>query len=92
VPNAPSPTLPMLFLGNQKTWELPELTALNSLPAHALVVPYPTPAAAMDEGTPSPWLQSLNGMWDFQLLPRPEAATGGVLAAEGWTPITVPGN
>jgi beta-galactosidase len=85
-------TLPMLFIGTQKSWELPELTALNTLPAHALAIPYPTAAGAMDDNAQSPWLQRLSGAWEFQLLPRPEAATTAALDGEDWATITVPGN
>jgi beta-galactosidase len=87
-----TPTLPLLFVGGQRSWELPTLTALNTLPPHALAVPFPGPSAAPGEQERSPFFQSLSGTWDFKLLPRPEAATADALAAEGWAPIEVPGN
>ena len=80
--------LPMLFLGDLKSWELPELTALNTVPAHALIIPFPTADTARDAAAPSPWFQSLSGTWDFKLLPRPEAATAAALTGDGWAPIT----
>ncbi len=89
--DADAALLPMLLIGGQKTWELPELTGLNTLPAHAPAIPFPAgtlPAAAAD----SPWYLSLNGTWEFKLLPRPEAATMAAVAGEGWAGIEVPGN
>jgi len=85
-------TLPMLFLSGLKTWEMPELAALNTVPAHALTIPFPTADTARDATAPSPWCQNLSGTWDFKLLPRPEAATPAALTGDGWAPITVPGN
>ena len=35
---------------------------------------------------------SLNGTWDFQIKPRPAAATVEALTAAEWSPIQVPGN
>src|SRR5690242_5680721 len=84
--------LPMLFVGGSKSWELPELTALNTLPPHALTIPFPPTSADADDPAGSPWFQSLSGAWDFKLLPRPEAATAAALGGDGWTTIQVPGN
>jgi len=75
---------PMLFIAGEKSWEQPELTALNTLPPHALLIPFSGALGAFDATAPSPWLQSLRGTWEFKLLPRPEAATEGELAAGGW--------
>jgi beta-galactosidase len=36
--------------------------------------------------------QSLNGIWEFLLLPRPDQVTGAALASGEWKPIQVPGN
>ena len=87
-----SAILPMLFLGTSKSWELPDVTSLNTLPPHALVIPLPVDRKDVGDARLSPWFQSLNGSWDFKLLPRPEAATESELAGGGWTPIDVPGN
>src|SRR3954463_10459689 len=84
--------LPMLFVGGLKSWELPELTALNTLPAHALTIPFLAAHAAGDDPARSPWFYSLSGTWEFKLLPRPEATTLEALADAGWAPIAVPGN
>ncbi len=85
-------SLPMLFIAGMKSWEMPELTALNTLPAHTLTVPFPANAALSTDPSASPWYQSLNGVWEFRLLPRPEAVTASALAEGGWQPIQVPGN
>ncbi|HWQ14036.1 MAG TPA: glycoside hydrolase family 2 TIM barrel-domain containing protein [Roseiflexaceae bacterium] len=87
-----SPTLPLLFVGGLKSWELPELTSLNTLPPHALAIPSPAASAAALEYPRSPWFLSLSGTWDFKLLPRPEAATYAALEGGGWASIQVPGN
>lgn len=86
-----SSTLPMLFIAGNKSWELPELTALNTLPPHTLTIPFPARSDAADPAA-SPWQQNLNGTWDFTLLPRPEAVSEAVIAAAAWSPIAVPGN
>src|SRR5437764_608156 len=86
------PTLEMLRIGGRNSWEMPELTALNTLPPHALLIPSPAAPAVGADSVPSPWLQSLSGAWDFKLLPRPQAATVDELANDGWASIQVPGN
>ncbi|HYU50966.1 MAG TPA: hypothetical protein VEO91_13675, partial [Candidatus Limnocylindria bacterium] len=52
-------------------WEAPELTSLHRLSMHAV---------------PHPDRLSLDGMWRFQLLPRPDAEP-----TSSWGEITVPG-
>ena len=84
--------LPLLVLAGTPTWQMPQLTALNTLPPRATLTPYPTPEAARTlPREESPWFQSLNGVWDFTLLARPEEATWTRIAADDWAPITVPG-
>src|SRR4051794_21144241 len=84
--------LPLLLIGGQKSWQTPELTAVNTLPPHALTIPFPASGVPEADPSRSPWFQSLNGLWDFKLLPRPEAATSEAAAADGWAPLAVPGN
>ena len=84
-------TLPLLLMGNHKSWELPTLSSLNTLPPHALVVPFPGESADPDAAA-SPNYRSLSGTWDFKLLERPEAVTEEALAAGEWAAIAVPGN
>ncbi len=52
-------------------WRDPTVSALGRLPMH---------------GVPHPDRFTLDGRWDFQLLPRPEAAP----APDGWSEIDVP--
>ena len=42
-----SSVLPLLFLGGQPTWKMPQLTSLNRLPPRATLVPFPTAAEAL---------------------------------------------
>ena len=39
--NHDSSVLPMLLIAGVKSWEQPELTSLNTLPPHALLIPFP---------------------------------------------------
>jgi len=87
-----APVLPMLFIGGLKSWELPELTALNTLPPHTLTIPFPGDATDTGDPSHSPWFHRLNGAWEFKLLPRPEAVTESALVSDGWATIQVPGN
>lgn len=86
-------TPPMLYLDGRKTWQLPELTHLNKLPPRATLTPFPTPEAArrLDPAT-SPYVLPLSGTWDFKVYPRPEAVSVEDFSADGWGPISVPGN
>src|SRR5438270_3273377 len=88
--------LPMLFIAGAKTWEMPQLTSLNKLPARATLLPYPTASDAQtgltSEREKSPWFMSLNGQWDFKIKPKPEAVTPEAVSAADWATIQVPGN
>ena len=85
--------LPLLFLGGEKTWEMPQLPALNKLPPRATLVPYPTAEAALTlEREQSPWFLALSGTWDFKIKARPEDVTADDMSTGGWSPIQVPGN
>src|SRR6185437_10648680 len=87
-----SPVLSMLRIGGARSWEMPELTSLNTLPPHALAIPR-SPDAPLDlDPAHTPWYHSLNGQWEFSLLPRPEAATEAAVGEAGWSTITVPGD
>ncbi len=85
--------LPLLFISGAKTWEMPQLTSLNKLPAHATMIPYPSPAEALAfDREKSPWFRDLSGQWDFKIKPRPEAVTLDDLSSGGWESVAVPGN
>lgn len=88
----PDAMVPLLTLAGTPSWQMPQLTGLNTLPPRATLTPFPTPEAARSlPREASPWFQSLDGSWEFQLLPRPEEATWARIAAGGWAPIAVPG-
>ena len=85
--------LPMLILGNEKSWEMPQLPGLNKLPPHATLYPFPDPQSALTlEREQSPFFQPLNGSWDFKILSRPEEATRETVSTGEWSKINVPGN
>ncbi len=95
----------LLYLGARPSWMAPEIIQINRLPMRATLAPFPDADAArafvaksdalVTSG--SPWLQSLNGEWDFHLAPsvdaiptdfvRPEFNVG-----EGWAKLPVPSN
>ena len=53
----------------------PRLTGRNRLPPRSRFTSYPTAEAALagiNDGVPSPWEKSLNGLWQFELYERPE--------------------
>jgi beta-galactosidase len=72
----------------------PDLSALNRLPSRAPLTPFPDAAAAQGN-VPSPWRQSLDGKWRFQLVEAPGDAlsdwVNGPTTGEAWRPINVPG-
>ena len=84
--------LPMLLCAGARSWEQPELASLHTIPQHALTIPYPTAEASLGDSTVSPWFRSLNGVWEFLLLPRPEAVNRDALGGGVWSSIAVPGN
>ena len=69
----------------------PSLTQIARLPSRAPLVPYPTLDAARGEDM-TPWRQSLDGVWDFQLIEQPAAAPKDWQNGKGiWRDINVPG-
>ena len=72
-------TSSLLYIAGQETWQMPELTGLNKLPAHATLH---REHAKLD----------LNGIWDFQLKKNPSEANEANIAHTAWSPIVVPGN
>jgi len=73
----------LLYPGGRPAWELPELPSLNRLQPRATLEPY-GPAASRR-------LLSLDGTWEFRLVPRPEDAARALRAARGWDAVAVPG-
>lgn len=71
----------------------PTLTALGRLTARGNLIAYPDEAALMAAATP--WRMSLDGVWRFQLVPRPEDAaadwTSRDTTSAPWRDIQVPG-
>ena len=80
-----------------RDWENPELVGINKLPAHATMIPFPdTVRARTRDPKRSPWYRSLNGTWDFLLVPMPEQAPRGFEKVRTdtarWDKIEVPSN
>ena len=69
----------LFYIAGQKTWEMPELTSLNKLPAHA------TLQRNLDQ-------LDLNGTWDFQIKSRPSEVNETDVAQTTWSSMVVPGN
>ncbi|GGR10816.1 glycoside hydrolase family 2 TIM barrel-domain containing protein [Deinococcus ruber] len=85
-----------LLLGSVKPWQSPELQQLGRLPARATLYPFADPEQARaGRREASPWVQMLNGEWDFLLVDRPEDVPASFVAGAvppGWTTLPVPGN
>jgi len=83
----------LLEIAGRKTWKLPQLTGFNKLPPRATLFPFPLPEDALTfNRESSPWFLSLNGRWEFIIVPRPEAVIHDVTCEADWRPIIVPGN
>lgn len=89
----------LLFLGSARSWMAPEVLQVNRLPARPILYPFPAAeTAGARDPLGSPWVRSLNGIWDFTLAPRPEAVTPEFLRADfyppanGWQRLPVPSN
>lgn len=88
----------LLQIGEIKTWKSPEISSINRLPARATLFPFPDAETAKGrDHQSSPWFQSLNGDWDFKLLPCPEDATDEWTQPnwkrdESWNSLPVPSN
>ncbi|MGF1484808.1 MAG: glycoside hydrolase family 2 TIM barrel-domain containing protein [Opitutales bacterium] len=82
--------LDLLFLGGRPTWQMPELSGLNRLPARATLPAYPDLESALAED--SSWggrKQCLDGDWDFLLFDKPEAIPKAAVQPD-WEPPTAP--
>jgi len=80
------------------TWENPEVTSLNKLPARATFYPFASAREARGrQREASPYFLSLDGQWEFHLATHPQAALAALQqgipqSIEEWHPIQVPGN
>lgn len=88
-----SPILPLLYLGGEKTWEMPQLPSLNTLPPRATLIPFRSinDALSLDRNR-SPWFADLSGEWQFKIKLKPDEATAADFDAGEWSRIKVPGN
>src|SRR5919202_666585 len=78
-------------------WEDPRVFAVGKEPAHATLVPYPDESAALRaDSQASPFVRSLDGMWKFHWVPRPEERPMDFYKPEfdvsSWREIRVPSN
>ena len=95
----------LIYIGSRASWMAPELVQVNRLPMRATLAPFPDAQSARDfvadaqplASAPSPWLQSLNGDWDFHLADNPNAIPADFVqpdynAGEDWAKLPVPSN
>ncbi|MDB4924690.1 glycoside hydrolase family 2 TIM barrel-domain containing protein [Mucilaginibacter sp.] len=76
-------------------WQNPAVFGINKLPARNVAWPCPdTVSGWKSDYDHSPWVQSLNGSWDFSWVPNPDARPANFFAtdfdASKWKKITVP--
>src|SRR5205085_500747 len=85
--------LAYLWLGEQPTWQMPELTSIGKLPARATFWPFPSADSASARlPEHSPMVHCLSGDWEFQLFDRPADVTPEGLSSGAWRVLAVPGN
>ena len=95
----------LLYVGARPSWMAPEIIQINRLPMRATLAPFPDADAARASVTQasavisadSPWVQSLNGEWDFHLAPSPDAVPADFVRPdfqtdENWAKLPVPSN
>jgi beta-galactosidase len=82
-----------LFIAGVPGWSQPTVTGIGRLPSRAPLVPYPNADQARGASRTSPWVRSLNGVWNFRLRTNPIDVTWADVSDEGpeWEPIAVPG-
>ena len=83
------------FAGND--WENPQVVGINKRPPHATLTPFADEAAALaGQHKVSPFVQLLNGLWQFLYAANPDVVSDDVFGADydasGWDEIAVPGN
>jgi len=88
-----SPDYRFLEMAGLKTWTIPQLPRLGKLLPDAPVLPYTNPNDALRLiCTISPWFLSLDGSWDFKILPSPGQVSAEIINHGPWSTIQVPGN
>lgn len=91
----PSPDL--VQIGALKSWMAPECVSINRLPMRATIYPFPSAQTARSvDREKTPWVQLLNGQWQFKAVNGPENVTLADLAVDcnrsNWDSVEVPGN
>lgn len=82
---------------NIPDWENPAVFEINKMPAHAGAFPYENEKLALENGhTQSKWFQSLNGLWKFYWVSRPQDRLAGFQEKsfddKNWDDFPVPAN
>ena len=82
---------------NIPDWENPAVFAINKMPPHADAFPYESEKLALENGrSRSRWFQSLNGIWKFHWVRRPQDRPAGfqekTFDDKNWDDFPVPAN
>lgn len=91
---------PMLFAQDAGStapdWENPHVFGINKEPGRATYTPFPDEASVLKDEHKSAFIQSLNGMWKFHWVKRPEIRPVDFYRPEfdvsTWKEIRVPSN
>ena len=91
---------PMLFAQDAGStaldWENPHVFGINKELGRATYTPFPDEASVLKDGHASAFIQSLNGMWKFHWVKRPELRPVDFYKPEfdvsSWKEIPVPSN
>ena len=85
-----------MYILDPKTWQSPECTGLNRLPARANLFNFSDEKSARKVSKEfSPWVKKLNGTWKFYYTEAPDKIPASYVASEtsdtDWDNIIVPG-
>lgn len=87
---------PMTAFAQQQDWENPQRTSLGTLPPRAHFIPFASREAARSQTTTSPWIQSLDGKWKFNIVSNPSLRPTNFQQPSfndaEWKEINVPSN
>jgi beta-galactosidase len=79
-----------------RDWENPRVYGINKEPGRATYTPFPDEQSAVSEGRSSSFTESLNGMWKFHWVRRPEDRPADFYEpnfdVSSWKEIRVPAN